>query len=76
MLLTCLTGKMTMNDIFTALNAIHVTVQSINTRETKDGRMLINLTIAANSVEHLKSVMARLSKLSGVLSVDRSGADI
>ena len=76
MLLTCLTGKMTMNDIFTALNAIHVTVQSINTRETKDGRMLINLTIAANSVEHLKSVMARLSKLSGVLSVDRSGSDI
>lgn len=76
MLLTCLAGKMIMNDIFTALNAIHVTVQSINTRGTKDGRVLVNLTIAANSVEHLKSVMARLGKLSGVLSVDRSGADI
>lgn len=76
MLITCLAGKMTMNDIFTALNAIHVTVQSINTRGTKDGRVLVNLTIAANSVEHLKSVMARLGKLSGVLSVDRSGADI
>lgn len=76
MLLTCLSGKMVMNDIFTALNAIHVTVQSINTRGTKDGRVLVNLTIAANSVEHLKSVMARLGKLSGVLSVDRSGADI
>ena len=76
MLLTCLAGKTIMNDIFTALNAIHVTVQSINTRGTKDGRVLINLTIAANSVEHLKSVMARLGKLSGVLSVDRSGNDI
>ncbi|MBQ3537198.1 MAG: bifunctional (p)ppGpp synthetase/guanosine-3',5'-bis(diphosphate) 3'-pyrophosphohydrolase [Clostridia bacterium] len=76
MLLTCLSGQMTMNDIFTALNAIHVTVQSINTRGTKDGRLLVNLTINANSVEHLKSVMTRLSKLSGVLSVDRSGADI
>ncbi len=75
-LLTCLQGKMIMNDIFTALNAIHVTVQSINTRGTKDGRVLVNLTIAANSVEHLKSVMARLGKLSGVLSVDRSGSDI
>ncbi len=76
MLLTCLSGKTIMNDIFTALNAIHVTVQSINTRGTKDGRLLVNLTIAANSVEHLKSVMQRLGKLSGVLSVDRSGMDI
>ncbi len=76
MLLTCLTGTTIMNDIFTALNAIHVTVQSINTRGTRDGRLLVNLTIAANSVEHLKSVMLRLGKLSGVLSVDRSGADI
>ncbi len=75
MLLTCLAGKTIMNDIFTALNAIHVTVQSINTRGTKDGRVLINLTIAANSVEHLNSVMARLGKLSGVLSVDRSGME-
>lgn len=76
MLLTCLAGKTIMNDIFMALNAIHVTVQSINTRGTKDGRVLINLTINANSVEHLKSVMQRLGKLSGVLSVDRSGMDI
>lgn len=76
MLLTCLAGKMTMNDIFTALNSIHVTVQTINTRGTKDGRMLVNLTINANSVEHLKTVMSRLAKLSGVLSVDRSGSDI
>ena len=76
MLLTCLSGKTIMNDIFTALNAIHVTVQSINTRGTKDGRLLVNLTIAANSVEHLRSVMQRLGKLSGVLSVDRSGMDI
>ena len=76
MLLTCLSGKTIMNDIFTALNAIHVTVQSINTRGTKDGRLLVNLTINANSVEHLKTVMQRLGKLSGVLSVDRSGMDI
>ena len=76
MLLTCLAGKMTMNDIFTSLNAIHVTVYSINTRGTKDGRMLVNISVSASSVEHLKSVMARLAKINGVLSVDRSGADI
>ncbi len=76
MLLTCLAGKTIMNDIFTALNSIHVTVYSINTRDTKDGRMLVNITVNANSVEHLKSMMARLTKVGGVLSVDRSGADL
>lgn len=75
-LLTCLNAKGIMNEIFGTLNSIHVTVQSINTRDTKDGRTLINLTVNANSVEHLKSVMARLGKINGVLSVDRSGSDI
>ena len=76
LLLTCLSTKTLMNDIFTSLNLLHITVQSINTRGTKDGRMLVNLTINANSVEHLKSVMVRLQKVPGILSVDRSGADI
>lgn len=76
LLLTCLSAKGMMNEIFGTLNSIHVAVQSINTRDTKDGRTLINLTVNANSVEHLKSVMARLGKINGVLSVDRSGADI
>ena len=75
-LLTCLNAKGIMNEIFGTLNSIHVTVQSINTRDTKDGRTLINLTVNANSVEHLKSVMARVGKINGVLSVDRSGSDI
>lgn len=75
-LLTCLSTKGIMNEIFGTLNSIHVAVQSINTRETKDGRTLINLTVNANSVEHLKSVIARLGKVNGVLSADRSGADI
>ncbi len=76
LLLTCLSTKTLMNDIFTSLNLLHITVQSINTRGTKDGRTLVNLTINANSVEHLKSVMLRLQKVPGILSVDRSGADI
>ncbi|MCH5197755.1 MAG: bifunctional (p)ppGpp synthetase/guanosine-3',5'-bis(diphosphate) 3'-pyrophosphohydrolase [Oscillospiraceae bacterium] len=76
LLLTCLSGSGRMNEIFNTLNTLHVAVQSINTRSTKDGRMLVNLTISANSVEHLGSIMNRLKKTSGVLSVERSGADI
>ena len=52
-LLTCLTGGGVMNEIFNTLNGMHVAVQSINTRATKDGRTLVNLSVAANSVEHL-----------------------
>ncbi len=76
LLLTCLTGAGVMNEIFGTLNGMHVAVQSINTRGTKDGRMLVNLSVSANSVEHLRSIMAKLKKTSGVLSVERSGADI
>jgi len=76
LLLTCLSGGSIMNEIFTTLNTLHVAVHSINTRSTKDGRMLVNLTLSANSVEHLKSIMSKLKKTSGVLSVERSGADI
>ena len=73
--LTCLTGGGVMNEIFSTLNGIHVAVQSINTRATKDGRTLVNLSLSANSVEHLRSIMGKLKKTQGVLSVERSGAD-
>ena len=76
LLLTCLSGGGTMNEIFNTLNAMHVAVGAINTRSTKDGRMLVNLSIAANSVEHLKSIMAKLQKTRGVTNVERSGSDI
>ena len=76
LLLTCLSGGGAMNEIFNTLNAMHVAVGSINTRSTKDGRMLVNLSISANSVEHLKSIMAKLKKTRGVTNVERSGADI
>ena len=76
LLLTCLSGGGAMNEIFNTLNAMHVAVGSINTRSTKDGRMLVNLSISANSVEHLKSIMGKLKKTRGVTNVERSGADI
>ena len=76
LLLTCIAGDTLMNDIFTTLNSIHVAVTGINTRGTKDGRMLVNVTLRADSVEHLRSIMGKLSKTAGVTNVERSGADI
>ena len=76
LLLTCLSGSTVMNDIFTALNSIHVAVSAINTRDTKDGRMLVNVSVEVSSVEHLRSVIAKLAKTPGVTNVERSGSDI
>ena len=76
LLLTCLSGGGVMNDIFAALNSIHVSVSAINTRATKDGRVLVNVSVEVSSVEHLRSVIAKLSKTPGVTGVERTGADI
>ncbi len=73
LILTCLAGKMPMSKVFDALESLHIIVQSVNTRDTKDGRKLIYLTATVNGVEHLRTVMARLEKLDGILSVDRGG---
>ena len=73
LILTCLSDKMPMNKVFEALESQHIIIQSVNTRETKDGRKLIYLTATVNGVEHLKTVMSRLERLDGILSVERGG---
>lgn len=73
LLLTCLAGPTIMTDVVEVLAVNHVIIVSINTRDTKDGRILINLTITVNGVEHLRTLMQRIGKVNGVLSVDRSG---
>ncbi|MBR6781267.1 MAG: bifunctional (p)ppGpp synthetase/guanosine-3',5'-bis(diphosphate) 3'-pyrophosphohydrolase [Clostridia bacterium] len=73
LVLTCLCGKLLMNKVFEALENLHIIIQSVNTRETKDGRKLIYLTATVNGIEHLKTVMNRLEKLDGILSVERGG---
>ena len=52
---------------------MHIMINDISTRNTKDGRTSIMLTVSVNGVEHLNSLTAKLSKISGVLSVERTG---
>ncbi len=73
LILTCLSDKMVMNRVFETLENLHTIIQSVNTRETKDGRKLIYLTATVNGVEHLKTVMNKLEKLECILSVERGG---
>ena len=56
-------------DVTVQLSNMHVMIHSANAREQKDKRCIINITISVNGVEHLKNVISRLSKISGLLSV-------
>lgn len=58
-------------DITVALANMHVSITSVNARTTKDGNSLIDLTLAIESAEHLKSICTKLQKVGGVISVER-----
>ncbi len=59
-------------DLSILLGNLHVSVHAIMAKETKDGNCVIVITISVESREHLDNVIARIKKLSGVFSVERS----
>lgn len=60
-------------DVSSALASMHVMIHTVNARELKNGCAAINLVVDVTSTEHLQNVITRLSKISGVQSVTRSG---
>ena len=70
---TCINRVGMLADLSGQLANMHVMIHSIFTKETKDGRCAIYLTITVNSAEHLRSVGEKLKKIKGVLEVERSG---
>ena len=59
-------------DISILLGNLHVSVHALMAKETKDGNCIIVVTIGVESREHLDNVIARIKKLNGVFSVERS----
>ena len=58
-------------DIMTAVQNMRVPVHSVNARPTKSGNGIITITISAESVEHLRSIIAKIEKVKGVFNVER-----
>ena len=58
-------------EVMSAVNNMRVPIHSINARELKNGNCTIIMTISAESVEHLKSILMRVEKVSGIFSVER-----
>ena len=58
-------------EVTNVLFNMRVGLHAINGRAGKGGNCSISVTVSAASVEHLKSIIAKLSKLDGVFSVER-----
>ncbi len=58
-------------DVMNAINNMRVPVHSINARETRDSNCMVTVTVSAESVEHLRSIIARIEKISGAFNVER-----
>ena len=61
-----------MADISRVIADMRVMIYGINTKTRKDKRAMLELTIGVNGTEHLQSVMSRISKINGVLDIERA----
>ncbi len=58
-------------EVTNTLFNMHVALHAVNARLIKDGNCVITVTVSTSGVEHLKSILTRLQKLSGVYSIER-----
>lgn len=58
-------------DVTNVLFNMHVNLHAVNARAVKGGNCLISVTVATAGLEHLRSIIERLQKLSGVYTVER-----
>lgn len=72
LLISCIDRMSMLADVSVALANMHVMIHSVNTRDPADGTFLIYMTIAVNNAEHLKGITAKLSKINGILKIERS----
>lgn len=72
LLISCIDRISMLADVSVALANMHVMIHSVNTRDPADGTFLIYMTIAVNNAEHLKGITAKLSKINGILKIERS----
>ncbi len=69
--ITAISNVRLLADITSALADMHVSLLSIATRN-RDAYVIISITVACKNLEHLKSIISRLSSINSVESVVRS----
>ena len=69
----CLNRIGLLADVSSLLANMRIMINDISSRNTKDGRAMVMVTVSVNGVEHLNSLVQKLAKIEGVLSIERSG---
>ena len=73
MQITALDREGIVNDVLNTAYNMRLAVHAVSARQMKDGNCVTLLTISTESVEHLRSIISRMEKISGVFSVERVG---
>lgn len=68
--ITCMDRKGLLADITTQLSMMHISISMLNSREMKDGTAVITATISVSSKDHLAQITSKLSRISGVTSIE------
>lgn len=68
----CIDRKGLLADITTQLSLMHIGINSLNSREIKDGNAAVTTTISVSSKEHLSQIISKLSRIHGVLDIERT----
>lgn len=71
--LFCLNRIGLLADVSSLLANMRIMINDISTRNTKDGRAVVMVTVSVNGVEHLNALVSKIDKIDGVLSIERSG---
>lgn len=58
-------------DVTIQLSTMHISIHSLNSRETGDGYAHISVTIEVNGIEHIKAISSKLKSIEGIISIDR-----
>ena len=58
-------------DVTAQLAGMHVAIHDFHAREPREGTAALSITVGVGSVEHLQTVISRLSKIPGVHQVSR-----
>ena len=59
-------------DVTLQLSAMHIFIHSLNSRPMNNDQAVVYATITINGIDHLESVISRLSKIKGIISIKRS----
>ena len=68
---TCLKRMGLIADVSQQIANMKVNIAGLATHDTKDGRCIIEVTVQVEGIEHLKSIVTKIEKVQGVISVER-----